>query len=48
MTTSFTYCGLLFSLLMPISVRSQEKPQADYHEHLLSPAVASNLGQPKL
>ena len=30
-----------------MNVRSQEKPKTDYHEHLLSPAVARILGQPK-
>jgi predicted TIM-barrel fold metal-dependent hydrolase len=38
---------LLFWLLMPISAQAQENPQTDYHEHLLSPAVARILGQPK-
>ena len=40
-------CILLFWLLMPISAQAQENPQTDYHEHLLSPAVARILGQPK-
>jgi uncharacterized protein len=32
---------------MPISALAPEKPRADYYEHLLSPAVARILGQPK-
>jgi len=40
-------CVLLFWLLIPISAQTQENPQTDYHEHLLSPAVAKILGQPK-
>ena len=47
MTTSLTCCSLLFSLLMPIGGLAQEEPRADYHQHLLSPAVARILGQPK-
>jgi predicted TIM-barrel fold metal-dependent hydrolase len=47
MTTSLTCCSLFFSLLMAISDPAAEQPRADYHEHLLSPAVARILGQPK-
>ncbi|HEX5411525.1 MAG TPA: amidohydrolase family protein [Terriglobia bacterium] len=38
--------NLLLLLLMPIWAVA-EKPQTDYHEHLLSPVVARILGQPK-
>jgi predicted TIM-barrel fold metal-dependent hydrolase len=47
MTISLICCSLLFSLLMPISALAPEEPRADYHQHLLSPAVARILGQPK-
>ena len=47
MATPLTCCSLLFLLLVPLNAMTQEKPLADYHEHLLSPAVARILGQPK-
>jgi predicted TIM-barrel fold metal-dependent hydrolase len=45
--TSLAYCGLILALLVPIGAQTAGKPRADYHEHLLSPAVADILGQPK-
>lgn len=45
MTTALT-C-LLFLLLMPPLASAPEEPRADYHEHLLSPAAARLLRQPK-
>lgn len=42
-----TCCCLLFSLVAPTLAVAQEPPRVDCHEHLLSPAVARLLGQPK-
>ncbi len=47
MNNAFACCGLIFLLPGPWSALAQENPRADYHEHLLSPAVARILGQPK-
>jgi uncharacterized protein len=47
MTAALTCCSLLCLFLTPLSALTQDKPQADYHEHLLSPVVAGILGQPK-
>ena len=40
-------CSLFFWLLMSTGAQAPENPQTDCHEHLLSPAVARILGQPK-
>ena len=47
MTASLPYSALLLFLLAPLGALTPERPLADYHEHLLSPAVARILGQPK-
>jgi hypothetical protein len=47
MTALLACCNLLLWLLIPIGAQAQENPRTDYHEHLLSPAVARILGQPK-
>jgi predicted TIM-barrel fold metal-dependent hydrolase len=36
-----------FSILLSVSALAQEHPQTDYHQHLLSPALAHLLGQPE-
>jgi predicted TIM-barrel fold metal-dependent hydrolase len=47
MLASLAPFSLFFSLIMPISDAAPEKPRADCHEHLLSPAVARIVGQAK-
>ena len=47
MTAPLT-CGCLLCLVLaPLNAWTEEKPQADSYEHLLSPAVALSLDQPK-
>lgn len=44
MTATLACCLLLFLFLAPLSALTRDKPQADYHEHLLSPAVSGVAG----
>jgi len=40
-------CHLLLAVLLPAVTGAQMRPSTDYHEHLLSPAVAQIIGQPR-
>src|SRR5581483_9828723 len=47
MTASLIDSILLLLIFVPLGALAPERPIADYHEHLLSPAVARILGQAK-
>jgi uncharacterized protein len=47
MKSPFSSLTLVPALLLPLIAFAQQSPRADWHQHLLSPAVAHIVGQPK-
>jgi predicted TIM-barrel fold metal-dependent hydrolase len=47
MATKVVQRALLLTMLLPTVAGAQKLPTNDYHEHLLSPAVAKLIGEPR-
>jgi predicted TIM-barrel fold metal-dependent hydrolase len=47
MPTQAIRSALFLTILLPIVAGAQKLPSNDYHQHLLSPAVASLIGEPR-